>query len=70
MTGIFIAYNQAYYMEIVELLEKNYSKGFTRWNEISGRGSVAANLIWEATHGRLSTMQYSLSLKTNSLITS
>ena len=39
MTGIFIAYNQAYYMEIVDLLEKNYSKGFTRWNEISGRGS-------------------------------
>ena len=39
MTGIFIAYNQAYYMEIVELLEKNYSKGFTRWNETSGRGS-------------------------------
>ena len=26
-------------MEIVDLLEKNYSKGFTRWNEISGRGS-------------------------------
>lgn len=39
MTGIFIAYNQAYYEEIIELLENNHSKGFTRWNEISGRGS-------------------------------
>ena len=39
MTGIFIAYNQAYYEEVIELLEKNYSKGFTRWNEINGRGS-------------------------------
>ena len=39
MTGIFIAYNQAYYEEIIELLENNRCNGFTRWNEISGRGS-------------------------------
>ena len=39
MTGIFIAYNQAYYEEVIELLEQHHSKGFTRWNEISGRGS-------------------------------
>ena len=39
MTGIFIAYNQAYYEEVIELLEKNHTRGFTRWNEISGRGS-------------------------------
>ena len=39
MTGIFIAYNQAYYEEVIDLLEKNHSKGFTRWNEINGRGS-------------------------------
>lgn len=39
MTAIFIAYNQAYYEDIIELLENNNTKGFTRWNEISGRGS-------------------------------
>ena len=39
MTGIFIAYNQAYYEEVIELLEQHHTKGFTRWNEISGRGS-------------------------------
>ena len=39
MTGIFIAYNQAYYEEVIELLEKNHTKGFTRWNEINGRGT-------------------------------
>ena len=39
MTGIFIAYNQAYYEEVIEILEQHHSKGFTRWNEISVRGS-------------------------------
>ena len=38
MTGIFIAYNQVYYEEISELLEKHGTRGFTRWNEITGRG--------------------------------
>ena len=39
MKAIFIAYNQAYYMEIVELLEQNGCRGFTMWEDISGRGS-------------------------------
>jgi len=39
MTAIFIAYNQAYYEEISELLEKQGVRGFTKWNEITGRGS-------------------------------
>lgn len=41
MTGIFIAYNQAYYEEIIELLEKHHSRGFTRWSEINGRGTYS-----------------------------
>jgi len=40
MTAIFIAYNQAYYEEISELLEKQGVRGFTKWNEITGRGSA------------------------------
>lgn len=39
MKAIFIAYNQAYYDEIAEILEQNNTRGFTEWNEIKGRGS-------------------------------
>lgn len=40
MKAIFISYNQAYYTELVELLEKNECRGYTMWNEIMGRGGV------------------------------
>ncbi|MCQ2314519.1 MAG: hypothetical protein MJZ56_05035 [Bacteroidales bacterium] len=39
MKGIFVAYNQAYFMEVANILERHNSRGFTRWNEINGRGS-------------------------------
>lgn len=39
MKAIFIAYNQAYNEEIVEVLEKNRQRGYTRWEEIQGKGS-------------------------------
>jgi hypothetical protein len=39
MTGIFIAYNQAYYDEITELLAQNGAHGFTEWDEIKGHGT-------------------------------
>lgn len=38
MKALFIAYNQAYNEEIVEVLEANRQRGFTRWEEIQGRG--------------------------------
>jgi len=38
MKAIFIAYNQAYGEEIVELLESEGQRGFTRWEDIEGRG--------------------------------
>ena len=37
MKAIFIAYNQAYYTEIVELLEANGCRGYTMWEDIEGR---------------------------------
>ena len=40
MKAIFIAYNQAYNEEIVNLLEDCGQRGYTLWNEIGGRGSV------------------------------
>ena len=40
MKAIFIAYNQAYNEEIVELLAQAGRRGFTRWEETGGRGSL------------------------------
>ena len=40
MKAIFIAYNQAYNQEIVELLENCGQRGYTVWEGIGGRGSV------------------------------
>ena len=40
MKAVFIAFNQAYNDEIVDLLEARGQRGFTRWNDILGRGSV------------------------------
>ncbi len=39
MKAIFIAYNQAFNMELADALEEIGCKGFTMWNEVTGRGS-------------------------------
>ena len=38
MKAIFIAYNQAYGTEIIELLDEHGQRGFTQWKDIDGRG--------------------------------
>ena len=38
MKSIFIAYDQAYNMEIADVLEELGCRGFTMWQDISGRG--------------------------------
>ena len=38
MKAIFIAYNQAYNEEIVELLASFRQRGFTRWQDVEGKG--------------------------------
>ena len=40
MKAIFIAYNQAYNQEIVQLLEGLGQRGYTVWTEVGGRGSL------------------------------
>ena len=40
MKAIFVAYNQAYNDEIIELLEGFGQRGFTEWREIGGRGGI------------------------------
>lgn len=39
MKAIFIAYNQAYYTEIVDILENNSCRGYTMWENVEGRGT-------------------------------
>lgn len=39
MKAIFIAFDQAYYERIVEMLPRLGSRGFTAWQEVQGRGT-------------------------------
>lgn len=39
MKGIFIAYDQAYNMEIADAMQEIGVRGFTMWQDIAGRGS-------------------------------
>ena len=43
MKAIFIAYNQAYGEEIVELISELGQRGFTQWTDIQGRGGEEGN---------------------------
>ena len=38
MKAMFIAYNQAYNEEIVDLLTAHGQRGFTRWEDVEGKG--------------------------------
>ena len=40
MKAIFVAYNQAYNEEVVEVLEARGQRGYTAWQDIQGKGSV------------------------------
>ena len=40
MTSIFIAFDQAHYERIVDMLERSNCRGFTSWEQVTGRGSV------------------------------
>ena len=40
MKAVFIAYNQAYNQEIVEVLEQLGQRGYTVWQDVGGRGTV------------------------------
>lgn len=39
MKAIFIAFDQAYYERIVEMLSRLGCRGFTAWEQVLGRGS-------------------------------
>lgn len=39
MKSIFIAFDQAYYEQVLSILRGNSIRGFTSWEEVHGRGS-------------------------------
>lgn len=39
MKAIFIAFNQAYYEDILSIMDRNEITGFTHWDDVAGRGS-------------------------------
>lgn len=40
MKSIFIAFDQAHYERIVDMLERSNCRGYTAWGQVTGRGSV------------------------------
>ena len=51
MKAIFIAFDQAYYERIVEMLQMSNCRGFTGWQEVQGRGSKTGSPTMPPTHG-------------------
>ena len=39
MKSIFISFDQAYYEQIIHIFNYSHIRGFTRWDEVQGRGS-------------------------------
>ena len=39
MKAVFISFYQAFYDEVIEILDKLEIRGFTFWEEVQGRGS-------------------------------
>ena len=61
MKAIFIAYNQAYNEEIVDLLAKLGQRGYTKWEAVGGRGSFEGephlgNHAWPTQNHALMTV--------------
>ncbi|MDE5594931.1 MAG: hypothetical protein K2I89_05100, partial [Muribaculaceae bacterium] len=39
MKSVFITFDQAHYEHIIDILERNNCRGFTAWQQVSGRGT-------------------------------
>lgn len=40
MKAVFITYDQAHHEHIIEVLDRLNCRGYTAWNQVTGRGSV------------------------------
>ena len=61
MKAIFISFGQAYNEEIIEILEQAGQRGFTRWEDIGGRGSETGiphygNHAWQSMNNAVLTI--------------
>ncbi|MDR1738597.1 MAG: hypothetical protein LBR66_07285 [Candidatus Symbiothrix sp.] len=61
MKSVFIPYNQAYKDRLIDILEKLAIRGFTRWEQVEGRGSVKGephygNHAWPTLNSALLTV--------------
>lgn len=61
MKAILIAFNQAYYETIVDIMERNQIRGFTYWDNVAGRGSHTGephygNHAWPSLNGAIWTI--------------
>lgn len=69
MKAIFIAYNQAYNEEIAQLLETFGQRGYTKWENVGGRGTETGephlgNHAWPTqNHAILTAVDDSLAQK-------
>ncbi len=43
MNAIFIAFSQAHYERIVDMLNRSNCRGFTAWEQVQGRGSQSGD---------------------------
>ena len=43
MKSVFIAYNQAFHEEIIDILNKTGLRGFTSWEQVQGKGSYTGD---------------------------
>ena len=61
MKAIFIAYDQAHRERIIDMLNKLNCRGFTSWDQVTGRGSVDGephygSHAWPSLVGAILTM--------------
>ena len=61
MKAIFIAYDQAYYETIIDMLKSISCRGFTSWEQVFGRGSKTGDPhygthAWPSLCGAIFTM--------------
>lgn len=61
MKSIFIAFDQGYYDQVINILNLNHVRGFTRWAEVQGKGSVTGephfgNHAWPSINSSILTV--------------
>lgn len=61
MKAIFIAFDQAHREHIIEMLERSNCRGFTAWDQVTGRGSETGEPhygthAWPSLAGAIMTM--------------